>query len=235
MRHLKKIQTLKSEAAAETRNTISETGPITDGPPAPAHRAGTMAAYTMEVERAICHMKAHLAEPLDLNRLARVAGISKFHLERVFNELTGTTPHHFLACLRMQRAKDLLLAPEPSITEVCMEVGYSSLGTFSKTFSTLVGISPQEFRAMTKRLTVRQFAVAVRRFLTADRKICGLRLDGVVEGPPKPRGFIFVGTFTHGVPQGAPFSGTVMLKPGAFCIERPKKHLPRYLYWFEFA
>jgi AraC-like DNA-binding protein len=221
MQHLKEIQTLKSETATAIRNAISLTCSITGGPPLPMHRASTMEAYTIAVERAICHMKAHLAEPLDLDQLARVASISRFHLVRVFDELTGTTPHHFLACLRMQRAKDLLLAPGASITEVCLEVGYTSLGTFSTTFSTLVGFSPQEFRVMTKRLTVRQFAVAIRRFLTADRRICEPRIDGVVEGPPKSRGFIFVGSFTHGVPQGAPLSGNVMLKPGAFCIKRP--------------
>ncbi len=222
MRHSKEIRTWKSEAAAEAKSAISNADQMTATPPAPAHhRAATVEAYKIAVERAICHMKVRLAEPLDLDQLARIAGISRFHLVRVFDELTGTTPHHFLACLRIQRAKDLLLVPGASITQVCMEVGYTSLGTFSTTFSNLVGLSPQEFRAMTKRLTARQFAVAIRRFLTGGRKVSGPRLDGVVEGPPKPRGFIFVGTFSHGVPQGAPFSGTVMLKPGAFCIERP--------------
>ena len=195
---------------------------MTGALPTAVHRAGTMEAYTLAVERAICHMKKHLAGQLDLDQLAHIAGISQFHLVRVFDELTGTTPHHFLACLRMQRAKDLLLNPGALITEVCMEVGYTSLGTFSKTFSNLVGISPQEFRAMSKRLTMKQLALAVRRFLTADRKISGLRLEGVVERPTKRRGFIFVGTFGHGVPQEAPFSGTVMLRPGTFCIERPR-------------
>ena len=94
----------------------------------------------MSVERAIRHMKEHLAESLDLDALMQVAAISKFHLVRVFDETTGTTPHHFLSCLRIQRAKELLVISETPITEVCMEVGYNSLGTFSKTFSELVGL-----------------------------------------------------------------------------------------------
>lgn len=187
----------------------------------PTHRDDTVEAYRTAVERAIQHMKAHLADPLDLDEIAHVAATSKFHLVRVFDEMTGTTPHHFLACLRMQRAKELLLAPGASITDVCLEVGYTSLGTFSKTFSTLVGVSPQEFRAMPKRLTVKQFAAAVWRYLAADHQVTGPRLEGTVESPSGKRGFIFVGTFTEGVPQGAPFSGTVMVKPGKFCIERP--------------
>src|SRR5262245_44689729 len=117
----------------------------------PAHREDTVEAYRTAVERAIRHMKEHLAEPLDLEHIAVVAAVSKFHLVRVFDEVTGTTPHHFLACLRMQRAKELLLNSETSITDVCLTVGYESLGTFSKTFSALVGVSPQVFRAMPKR------------------------------------------------------------------------------------
>ena len=86
-----------------------------------AHRAGTVDAYQASVERAIRHMKEQLAEPLDLDELARIAAISKFHLVRVFDEITGTTPHHFLACLRVQRAKELLLKSEMAITEVRSE------------------------------------------------------------------------------------------------------------------
>jgi AraC family transcriptional regulator len=158
---------------------------------------------------------------LDLERLARIAAVSKFHLVRVFDELTGTTPHHFLACLRVQRAKELLLDPGASISQVCLEVGYASLGTFSKTFSGLVGVSPQDFRAMPKRLSIKQFAMAVWRYLAADHEISGPSLDGTIESPAGRRGFIFVGAFTRGVPQGAPSSGTVLVKPGAFRIERP--------------
>jgi AraC-like DNA-binding protein len=167
-------------------------------------------------------MKLHLAEPLELDRITQIAGISKFHFVRVFDEITGTTPHHFLACLRMERAKALLLNSQSSITDICMEVGYTSLGSFSKTFSFLVGLSPQDFRQMPKRLDAMQFAGAVWRFLASKRKDTGPQLEGVIEGPAKPRGFTFVGAFTRGVPQGVPFSGTVLLTRGTFRIQRPK-------------
>ncbi len=198
-------------------------GPVkATAPTASLHRTGTAEANQAAVERAVAHMKLHLDEPLDLDHIARIAGLSKFHLVRVFDEVTGTTPHHFLACLRVQRAKELLLEPQRSITEVCLEVGYSALGTFSTTFSALVGLSPQEFRAVAKRPMIKQFATAVWRFLATRHKVSGPKLEGVVEGPSRPRGFIFVGAFTQGVPQGIPFSGTAMLKPGTFCIERPR-------------
>jgi AraC-like DNA-binding protein len=196
--------------------------PFVSNNPSPSlHRADTVEANQVSVVRAIRHMKEHLAEPLDLDKLAQIAAISKFHLVRVFDETTGTTPHHFLSCLRVQRAKELLLQSGASITDVCLEVGYNSLGTFSKTFSELVGVSPQEFRALPKRLTAAQFATAIWRYLAARKKITGPAIEGVVEGPSRPKGFTFVGTFTSGVPLGVPFSGTVMVGHGRFRIERP--------------
>jgi len=187
------------------------------------HRADTIDAYQKCIERVIAHMKSHLDQPLDLDELAQIAAMSKFHMVRVFDELTFTTPHHFLACLRMQRAKEMLLEPDTAITEVCNAVGYSSLGTFSKTFSNLVGLSPAEFRKMPRRLTLTQFATAVWNFLASDRKVSGPAIEGRIDAPKRPNGFIFVGTFTGGVPQGIPFSGTVMVKPGFFRIKKPKE------------
>jgi AraC-like DNA-binding protein len=185
------------------------------------HRAATVEVHQVAVERVISHIKLHLEKPFDLDQIAQLAAISKFHFVRVFEEITGTTPHHFLACLRVQRAKELLLNSKSPITEICFEVGYTSLGSFSATFSALVGVSPQQFRQLPKRLTPTQFAKAVWHFLASNRKIAGRVLEGEVEGSGKARGFTFVGAFTTGVPQGMPFSGTVLLAPGRFRIQRP--------------
>src|SRR4051794_22706959 len=114
---------------------------------APAHRADTAEAHQIIVQRVVAHMRAHLDEALTLDELARLASTSKFHLVRIFEEVSGTSPHHFLTCLRLERAKDLLLNSDYSITDVCLEVGYSSHGTFSRTFAFSVGISPTEFRS----------------------------------------------------------------------------------------
>jgi AraC family transcriptional regulator len=170
----------------------------------------------------ISHMKLHLEDPFDLDQIAQLAAVSKFHCVRVFEEITGATPHHFLACLRVQRAKELLLSSEASITDICMQVGYSSLGSFSASFSALVGVSPQQFRKLPKRLTPGQFAKAIWHFLASGQKVTGRALEGVVEGSRRLRGFTFVGAFTTGVPQGMPFSGTVLLAPGKFRIQRPE-------------
>ena len=188
---------------------------------ATAHRSDTVDAYQVSVRRAIRHMKANVAQPLDLDRLAEIAAVSKFHFVRVFDQLTGTTPNHFLGCLRMQRAKELLLTTNMSITDICLEVGYTSLGSFSKTFNALVGFSPQDFRAMPKKMDAMKFAKTIWGFLAARYKVTGPQLEGVVEGPARPRGFTFVGTFNKGVPQGIPYSGTVLLTHGTFRIKRP--------------
>ncbi|HEY1830273.1 MAG TPA: AraC family transcriptional regulator [Acidimicrobiales bacterium] len=87
-------------------------------------------------------MDRHFAEPLDLDRLAAESGFSKFHFARSFKDAYGETPAQYLTRRRVERAKDLLRRANLTVTEVCMLVGFSSLGSFSTRFSELVGMSP---------------------------------------------------------------------------------------------
>jgi AraC-like DNA-binding protein len=89
----------------------------------------------------------HYAEPLDLGALAAAAGVSKYHFLRCFAATYGTTPALYLAERRIERAQDLLRATNLTVTEVCLLVGYSSLGSFSSRFRRLVGVSPSEYQA----------------------------------------------------------------------------------------
>jgi AraC-like DNA-binding protein len=91
-------------------------------------------------------MDLHFAEPVDLDRMASEAGFSKFHFARAFKEAFGETPAHYLTRRRVERAKDLLRSANLTVTEVCMLVGFSSLGSFSSRFSELVGMSPSAFQ-----------------------------------------------------------------------------------------
>jgi AraC-like DNA-binding protein len=86
------------------------------------------------------------AEPLDLAALAAVAGVSKYHFVRCFAAEYDETPMQYLGRRRIERATDLLRATNLTVTEVCMLVGYSSLGSFSSRFSELVGMSPSEYQ-----------------------------------------------------------------------------------------
>ncbi|MDF2145868.1 helix-turn-helix transcriptional regulator [Knoellia sp. p5-6-4] len=87
------------------------------------------------------------AGPLDLDRLAGVAGLSKFHFLRLFRATYGVTPGEYLSRRRIERAQDLFRATNLTVTEVCHAVGFSSLGSFSSRFRTVVGESPSEFQA----------------------------------------------------------------------------------------
>jgi transcriptional regulator GlxA family with amidase domain len=88
----------------------------------------------------------HYAEPLDLAALAAAAHVSRYHFNRAFAEAYGETPMRYLTRRRVERAQDLLRSANLTVTEVCMLVGFSSLGSFSSRFRQLVGESPSEYR-----------------------------------------------------------------------------------------
>src|SRR5262245_29187314 len=82
------------------------------------------------------------AEPLDIPALAKIAHVSTAHFIRTFRATFGETPHRYLQRRRVERAMFLLRDTERSVTEICFEVGFTSLGTFSRTFRDIVGESP---------------------------------------------------------------------------------------------
>ncbi len=86
------------------------------------------------------------AEPLDLDAMAREAGYSRYHFARAFRAAYGETPRTYLTRRRIERAKTLLRTANLSITEICLLVGFASLGSFSARFRELVGRSPSEYR-----------------------------------------------------------------------------------------
>ncbi len=83
---------------------------------------------------------------LDLDGLAAVAGISKFYFVRCFEAAYGETPMRYLTRRRIERAQDLLRGANLTVTEICMAVGFTSLGSFSAKFRQLVGESPSGYR-----------------------------------------------------------------------------------------
>jgi AraC-like DNA-binding protein len=91
-------------------------------------------------------MDARYAEPLDLDALAAVSGYSRYHFAREFHRAFGEPPAAYLSRRRVERAKDLLAHANLTVTEVCMVVGFSSLGSFSRRFQELVGCRPSEYQ-----------------------------------------------------------------------------------------
>lgn len=99
-----------------------------------------------QLRKARDHADRHFEEPLDLAQLAAIAGISKFHFQRLFAATYGISPAEHLSQRRIERAQDLLRATNLTVTEICFAVGFSSLGSFSSRFRDLVGESPTQFR-----------------------------------------------------------------------------------------
>jgi AraC-like DNA-binding protein len=87
-----------------------------------------------------------------LDAAAREACLSPFHFHRLFHSTFGETPHDFLTRKRMERARHLLAWGEMNVTEVCLDVGYSSLGSFSSKFQSLVGIPPTQYQRQIRRV-----------------------------------------------------------------------------------
>ena len=86
------------------------------------------------------------AEPLDVRAVAAVAHISPAHFSRSFRDVFGETPHRYLQRRRVERAMFLLRETDRSVTDVCFDVAFTSLGTFSRTFREIVGETPSEYR-----------------------------------------------------------------------------------------
>lgn len=100
----------------------------------------------VHLRRARDHADRHYAEPLDLEGLAAVAGVSKYHFQRLFTATYGVSPAAYVSRRRVERAEDLLRATNLTVTEICHAVGFLSLGSFSSRFRELVGESPSDFQ-----------------------------------------------------------------------------------------
>jgi AraC-like DNA-binding protein len=102
--------------------------------------------FNRRLLRARDAMDRAYAEPLDVRAVAAVAHVSEGHFIRSFRAVFGETPHHYLQRRRVERSMFLLRETERSVTDICLDVGFSSLGTFSRTFRDIVGETPSGYR-----------------------------------------------------------------------------------------
>ena len=86
------------------------------------------------------------ADPLDVRAVAAVAHLSEAHFIRCFRACFGETPHRYLQRRRVERSMFLLRETDRSVTDICFDVGFTSLGTFSRTFREIVGEAPSGYR-----------------------------------------------------------------------------------------
>ena len=171
--------------------------------------------YELLVQRIIRTMRAG-DDPLTLDDLAEMAGLSPFHFARVFRSVTGVPPVEYQTSLRFLRAKELLLTSPASVTDICFEVGYGSLGTFSRRFKQIVGITPAEFRAlpeMVDRLDLEHQITRLSLFHGGSQA----RIDGDIVAPGLDAR-IYIGLFPDNRPGGRPVVGQMLPEPGPFCL-----------------
>lgn len=106
----------------------------------------------------LCHARDLLRdwedEPLSVIAVARASGLTRFHFIRLFKAIFGETPHQYRSRAQIEKARHLLILTDLSITDVCMAVGFSSLGSFSTLFSRRVGMSPSEFQQRYRRTSL---------------------------------------------------------------------------------
>jgi AraC family transcriptional regulator len=116
----------------------------------PAARASTREELYRRLHRAREYAAASFGEPVTLDIMAQAADLSPNHLLRTFKQVFGQTPHQYLTSLRLEHARRLLEQTERSVTEICFDVGFESLGAFSWLFRRRVGVSPAEYRRQSR-------------------------------------------------------------------------------------
>jgi len=102
--------------------------------------------FNRRLLRARDAMDRSYAEPLDVRAVAAVAHVSEAHFIRSFRAVFGETPHRYLQRRRVERSRFLLRETNRSVTDICLDVGFTSLGTFSRTFREIVGEPPSTYR-----------------------------------------------------------------------------------------
>ena len=201
------------------RNAAFETF---DEGPNPVCREDTLASHRRAVERVITDARERLCEPISLHDMSRVASLSAFHFNRVFHQITGLPPNKFISAMRLDEAKRLLLNTNLSITDICFEVGYNSLSTFTRRFTQRVGLGPREFRYLAERITPATVESLCAHYTEVTQRAT-LRasvegVEGFVDLAKPGGGPIFVGLFHAHIPQSRPVGGALLTSPGAFRI-----------------
>ncbi len=160
------------------------------------------------VRRALWTMRERLAEPLTIDDLASSAMFSRYHFSRLFRNFTGISPGRFLAALRIQEAKRLLVSTSLTVAAVSTSVGYASLGTFSSRFHRSVGLSPAAYR---------RCYPALPPIDRHPRPRTGATITGEVRAfCPRFAAPIFIGLFPDAIAEGRPASWAVVDRPGPY-------------------
>lgn len=164
--------------------------------------------------RSVRTIRDDLSRGHSLPELAASALLSPFYFHHVFRELTSSTPARFRTAERMAEAKRLLATTPISVTDICMRVGYSSLGSFTVQFGRLVGVSPGRFRELIAKRGAESFTAILLRLQAALVPPGRGQAAAIVTGGPGAGAVAAVGLFPDGIPQGAPAACAILRPPG---------------------
>ncbi|WP_242690986.1 helix-turn-helix domain-containing protein [Cytobacillus praedii] len=170
------------------------------------------------VVTAIEYMKKHLEEEITSEELASHVGYSPYHFSRVFKEITGVSPRHYLSALRIEAGKKILVnASSSSILKTLLLIGFRSMGTFSTKFKQFVGLSPKKFQLRTEDLHqfINQFEHQEKlEPITLTPPVVSCQL----EFPKGFKGLIFIGLFPRPIPDQRPVAGTAITHNQTNCL-----------------
>lgn len=186
-----------------------------------ASRRTTNATWSEAVERVIRFMHERVAdEPPTLSEMAQIASFSPYHFHRVFCLVTGVPPRRFMSAVRLEVARRLLADSCLRVTDVCFEVGYQSLGTFSAQFTRAVGVAPKTLRRLSANIPRSSIRLVRDNTNLVDDHHQPL-VTGHVHAPEPTGSLIFVGLFSSPLPQGRPHACTLLIEPGEFRFAAP--------------
>lgn len=187
-------------------------------------RFDTVEFHTRAIQRVITRIRQNVDEGITLTEMASLAHMSPFHFIRTFRQVTGVPPRRFLSALRIEAATRMLLETDNPVTTICFDVGYTSLGTFIRRFSCVLGVSPSKLRT-SRKSPVKDLLAEPRTATHAVGPVApqeqGLR--GRVLAPDGFAGVIFIGLFPTPIPEGKPLACAASSPEGDFTLSNVPK------------
>jgi AraC-like DNA-binding protein len=177
------------------------------------------ANFNRRIERVLSIMREHPEQHHTTHSLAAIAALSPYHFNRIFRREMGIPPAQYLCAVRIETARRLLLTTPLSVTDVCFDVGYNSLGTFVTRFSQLVGLSPRALRRVAANFQSAHLRHICEREHERSLKLCYPdAIKGRINAPPGFEGATFVGLFCTPMPDASPVRCQVLAEPGPFYL-----------------